>query len=110
MNQRIEFEFCGGCILLYDRKRIYNIISRISTDEESVNISFEKRILIILNGCQRGCIDPEKFREKFDEIIDTQSYLASCYSKDSGAILHWIKKGLKSMSINLPEVCSDEKD
>lgn len=93
MNQKIVFKFCGGCNPLYDRMRVYNIVKQQFNTEEAVSKNLEKEILIILNGCQRGCITSTAFKENFDKILNTQEYLVSSFRKESTIqIINWIEK------------------
>lgn len=88
----IGFKFCGGCNPLYDRKKVYSIVSQLFNDEEVTDRGLQKQILIILNGCQRGCVKPKQYKEIFDEILDIQQCLVSLHTEEIEDIVHWIQK------------------
>ena len=45
----MEIRFCGGCNPLYHREKLYEKLKFLTLD-------LDKEVIIILNGCQRGCI------------------------------------------------------
>jgi len=93
MNQKIRFKFCGGCNPLYDRKKVYeNIKFIIKSNELFTNL--KREYIIVLNGCQRGCIKIAELNEDLYIVINTQNYLIKDNIGDIDNISNWIVKNI----------------
>jgi hypothetical protein len=62
----IEFIFCGGCKSLYDRETVFKLL--INELEHC-----EIKMLIIMNGCFRGC--ERNYSGEYDKVINIEKYL-----------------------------------
>lgn len=80
----MKVKFCGGCNPLYDRKKVYE---KLLQNKELA----EKDINIILNGCQRGCIQDENFE------INSQEFILANSGKEINKqnLYEWIVKNKK---------------
>lgn len=78
----MEIRFCGGCNPLYHREKLYEKLKFLTLDKE---------VIIILNGCQRGCV---KVLEN-KNIINVQEYLIHIGKFDEDEILKWIMGKVK---------------
>ena len=65
MYNNIDFISCGGCKLLYDRSQVHDLIAKDLKQSNS-------KILIVMNGCFRGC---EEIDKKYDKIINVEKHL-----------------------------------
>lgn len=95
MGKTIQFKFCGGCNPIYDRKKVYEDINRIIKKEEKKDEA-NKTILVILNGCQRGCFNSKKFERVYEKIINTQNYLVKFHNKGDKSIAKWINEAINN--------------
>ncbi|BBA51798.1 hypothetical protein [Fusobacterium varium] len=80
----MEIRFCGGCNPLYHREKLYEKLKFLTLD-------LDKEVIIILNGCQRGCI---KILEN-KSTINVQEYLIHIGKFDEDEILKWIMGKVK---------------
>ncbi|MDK2919643.1 MAG: hypothetical protein PWQ37_2376 [Candidatus Petromonas sp.] len=90
MNFSVDFKFCGGCNSRYDRKMVYDSIRNVLQGKVVNNACYKDTVLIILNGCQRGCISSKKFENLYDNIVNTQDYLVNWCNRDLNGITDWI--------------------
>ena len=80
----MEILFCGGCNPLYHREKVWEMLKGIQASCEGV---------VILNGCQRGCM---RFHEDIF-VINVQEYLVNTGDFDEERIFHWIQEKLFSV-------------
>lgn len=79
----MEIRFCGGCNPLYHREKLYEKLKLLPPSEEEV--------IIILNGCQRGCVKALGNKR----MINIQEYLVHIGKFHEEEILKWIMEKLK---------------
>lgn len=79
----MEIRFCGGCNPLYHREKLYEKLKLLPPSEEEV--------IIILNGCQRGCVNALGNKR----VINIQEYLVHIGKFHEEEILKWIMEKLK---------------
>ncbi len=86
-KSNIDFIFCGGCKLKYDR----DILSKLLEKEL---IKLKLRVLVVMNGCFKACEKVSFYG--YDKIIEVNSYL-DLINKDNNPemILNRILKDMK---------------
>ena len=62
----IDIIFCGGCKSLYDREAVLNLL--IKKLEH-----YKIKILIIMNGCFRGC--ERSYSVEYDKVVNIEKHL-----------------------------------
>lgn len=78
----MEIRFCGGCNPLYHREKLYEMLKLLPENKD---------VVIVLNGCQRGCV---KVLEN-KNVINVQEYLVHTGNFDEKQILKWIMWKIK---------------
>mgnify|MGYP005842048161 FL=1 len=78
----MEIRFCGGCNPLYHREKLYEMLKLLPENKD---------VVIVLNGCQRGCV---KVLEN-KNVINVQEYLVHTGNLDEKEILKWIMGKIK---------------
>lgn len=78
----MEIRFCGGCNPLYHREKLYEMLKLLPENKD---------VVIVLNGCQRGCV---KVLEN-KNVINVQEYLVHTGNFDEKKILKWIMGKIK---------------
>ena len=71
----MEIRFCGGCNHLYHREKLYEMLKLLPENKD---------VVIVLNGCQRGCV---KVLEN-KNVINVQEYLVHTGNFDEKEILN----------------------
>ena len=78
----MEIRFCGGCNPLYHREKLYEMLKLLPENKD---------VVIVLNGCQRGCV---KVLEN-KNVINVQEYLVHTGNFDEKESLKWIMGKIK---------------
>ena len=78
---RLTIKFCGGCNPAFERTTVAQILRRGLSHVSWVLPEEDADLLIVINGCLRGCAERPEVQQKALEVLSIRDHSVSAIKK-----------------------------
>ncbi len=78
---RLAIKFCGGCNPVFERRDVAQILRRDLSNVSWVPPEEDAELLIVINGCLRGCAERPEVQQKALEVLTIRDHSVSAIRK-----------------------------